>query len=201
MCHCRASTTSCWDNSMCPRLCLWVRFESLFSLSVPQCSRMFSRRQSHIPCPSAQHCGSLYRSVHPWRASSPSGGQPVYPALPVYPQCTRNAGCHRTVANRTGRQYMRKHLILRAFSLIGELARTRKNRAGKARGASQGRNRTLAYPTENQSFFVWRLSSVPTSGPGAFFADGRVRLSAATPKSCACPRAIRKRSSAPCAVR
>jgi hypothetical protein len=45
------------------------------------------------------------------------------------------------VANRTGRQYMRKRLILRGFLLIGERARTRKNRAGKAHGA-QGRNRT-----------------------------------------------------------
>ena len=35
------STTSCWDNSMCPRLCLWVSFESLFSLCVPQGARMF----------------------------------------------------------------------------------------------------------------------------------------------------------------
>ena len=45
------------------------------------------------------------------------------------------------VANRTGRQYMRKIPILRGFLLIGELARRRKNRAGKAHGA-QGRNRT-----------------------------------------------------------
>src|ERR1700730_12689967 len=36
----------------------------------------------------------------------------------------------------------------------------------KLNGA-QGRNRTLAYPTESPSFFEWRLSSVPTSGPGA----------------------------------
>ena len=27
---------------MCPRLCLWGRFESLFSLCVPQCPRMFA---------------------------------------------------------------------------------------------------------------------------------------------------------------
>jgi hypothetical protein len=51
---------------------------------------------------------------------------------------------------------------------------------------AQGRNRTLAYPTESPSFFEWRLSNVPTSGPGAFFAVGRVRLCAAIPKSCAC---------------
>src|ERR1700738_574942 len=31
----------------------------------------------------------------------------------------------------------------------------------------QGRNQTLAYPTESPSFFEWRRSSVPTSGPGA----------------------------------
>jgi hypothetical protein len=35
------------------------------------------------------------------------------------------------------------------------------------KNGAQGRNRTLAYPTESPSFFEWRLSSVPTSGPGA----------------------------------
>jgi hypothetical protein len=35
-------------------------------------------------------------------------------------------------------------------------------------------------------FFEWRRSSVPTSGPGAFFAAGRVRLCAAIPESCPC---------------
>jgi hypothetical protein len=45
------------------------------------------------------------------------------------------------VANRTECQYTTKRLILRGFLLIGELARTRKNRVGKAHGA-QGRNRT-----------------------------------------------------------
>ncbi len=39
------------------------------------------------------------------------------------------------------RQHMIKCLILREFLLIGERARTRKNRAGKANGA-QGRDRT-----------------------------------------------------------
>jgi hypothetical protein len=37
----------------------------------------------------------------------------------------------RTVANRTGRQYMKKRLILRGFLPIGERARRRKNWAGK----------------------------------------------------------------------
>jgi hypothetical protein len=55
----------------------------------------------------------------------------------------------------------------------------------KLNGA-QGRDRTLAYPIEIPSLFEWRLSSIPTSGPGAFFAAGRVRLCAAIPKSCAC---------------
>jgi len=57
------------------------------------------------------------------KASSQSGGQP---------------GRARTVANRTGRQYMKKRMILRGFLLIGERARIRKNRAGKANGAQGG---------------------------------------------------------------
>jgi transposase len=52
-----------------------------------------------------------------------------------------NAGCARTVANRIGRQYMKKRLILRVFLLIGERARRRKDRAGEANGA-QGGNHT-----------------------------------------------------------
>src|ERR1700736_1837570 len=55
----------------------------------------------------------------------------------------------------------------------------------KLNGA-QGRDRAVAYPIEIPSLFEWRLSSIPTSGPGAFFAAGRVRLCAAIPKSCAC---------------
>jgi hypothetical protein len=54
------------------------------------------------------------------------------------------------------------------------------------RNGAQGRDRTFAYPTENLSFFEWRLSSVPIIGPGALFAAGRVRLCVAIPKSCAC---------------
>src|SRR5664279_3655383 len=80
--------------------------------------------------------------------SSSMGGLPRNRGQPVYPapfQCTHSvpedAGCPRTVANRTGRQYMAKCLILRGFLLIGGRARTRKNGAGKPNGA-QGRNRT-----------------------------------------------------------
>ena len=54
-----------------------------------------------------------------------------------------------------------------------------------AKHGAQGRNRTRAYPIESSSLFEQRLSSVPTSVPGAFFAAGRVRLCAAIPKSCA----------------
>ena len=54
------------------------------------------------------------------------------------------------------------------------------------RHGAQGRDRTLAYPTESPPFFECQLSSVPTSRPGAFFAAGRVRLCAAIPKSSAC---------------
>jgi hypothetical protein len=62
----------------------------------------------------------------------------VYPGSSSVPG---DAGCSRTVANRTGLQCMMKRLILRGFLLIGERARTRKNGAGEANGA-QGRNRT-----------------------------------------------------------
>ena len=44
--------------------------------------------------------------------------------------------------------------------------------ARRAKRGAQGRNRTLAYPTESPSLFEWRCSSVPTSGPGAFFTAG-----------------------------
>ena len=60
-------------------------------------------------------------------------------------QCThnvpKNAGCSRTVANRTGRQYLANRLILWRFSPSGESARTGTNGIGKDDGA-QGRNRT-----------------------------------------------------------
>jgi hypothetical protein len=52
---------------------------------------------------------------------------------------------------------------------IGERSRTKSYPSVENRSfGAQGRNRTLAYLTESPSFFVWRLSSVPTSGPGAF---------------------------------
>ena len=38
--RCRISAMSWRDNSMCPRSCLRVRFESLFSLCVPKCPCM-----------------------------------------------------------------------------------------------------------------------------------------------------------------
>jgi hypothetical protein len=58
---------------------------------------------------------------------------------------------------------------------------------GRANGA-QGRNRISAYLTENASFSKRRLSS----GPGTFFAAGRVRLCAAIPQVVHLSRALRK---------
>src|SRR5450631_954666 len=79
-------------------------------------------------------------------------------------QCTHSvpedAGCPRTVANRTGRQHTTKRLILRGFLLISERARTRKNRAGKANGA-QGRDRTT--DTAIFSRMLYQLSYLGTA--------------------------------------
>jgi hypothetical protein len=60
----------------------------------------------------------------------------------------------------------KRQILVRADRRTGA---DEKEQVWKGNGA-QGWNRTLAYPTESPSFFEWLLSSVPTSGPGAFFA-------------------------------